>query len=129
MGGLWLASLLGEEKFAEFERFERSTVERQELKAFRDILETRGEELPFETEQELMAIMYEENNAPKPSTRTDYNDPDAMLAAMRTVQEKVRQRASEVLTVDQLEAFAANQESYLRLIETGLRVQGNIFEK
>ena len=58
-----LRELLGEEDFSTFDLFEKSTAERDELASFRSLLEENGQELSFETEQQLMEIMYEANHS------------------------------------------------------------------
>ncbi len=125
---------LGEERYDEFERFERSIAERKELSAFRATLEELGQELPFETERELMAIMYEERQSHIFSTDPPSAEEiasgtisaereEAYAEGYRALHRKIRGRVAHLLPADQLEVFAQNQAGFLRLMEAGMRMR------
>ena len=127
-----IRKLIGEENYTDFELFEKSATERQQLSSYRAILKEQGLELSFETEQALMGIMYEESNAPENSSLFASNEGDELqpssefvLAYQRDVHERIRSRAEKLLTPGQLDAFDKNQASFLKMVETGLEAAGN----
>ncbi|MGK0190323.1 MAG: hypothetical protein ACI9R3_006146 [Verrucomicrobiales bacterium] len=111
-----LRSLMGDEKFAEFERFEQSTSEREELSTFRQSLEESGKQLTFETEQKLMAIMFEENGSidhpsamdslPAEALKAGIVSPEqgeALIIDERATQERIQKRVAAILTPEELD--------------------------
>ena len=137
-----LKELMGDESYAEFDRYEKSTEERAQLEIFRESLEEKGHELSFETEQELMAIMFEENQSVESITATSALDHEdflggtiseeasrALVEDERATQERIRVRVAEILSPEQLEVFAGTQASHLRLLEAGVKMQSNLFDE
>ncbi|MEM7145704.1 MAG: hypothetical protein AAF591_11260, partial [Verrucomicrobiota bacterium] len=128
---------LGDEGYAEFELFEKSQPERQALQAYKQSLSGQGIDLSFDQEEELMSAMYEERTSFNFSTG-DFgdqtkNDPelldkfteanvDQYLGEYRQLQDRIVERASGILSEDQLEAFKANQESMVKMQEMGMRM-------
>ena len=120
------------EGWEEFERFEDSAPERQELSTFRDVLEENGGELSFETEQKLMAIMYEAR------TNQDFSelfviDPEdetmrSYLRSQRALQQTIRARIGNLLTNEQLEVFEQNQNSHLEMLESSADLSDRLFK-
>lgn len=134
-----LKEALGEVRYEEFNRFEQSAAERMELATFKDVTEDKGIDLPYETEQKLMAIMYEERTTYVPSAHLNGGpdfDPsaiteeqiDAYFADQRTLQNKIRERVKGVLDGDQFQAFAQNQANYIKMLETSMKMQAKLFE-
>lgn len=128
-----LRNLLGDEAFEVFESFEDSKAERQKLATFRVSLEAQGQELPFQLEQELMAIMHEERNRPG-AVLADVSILEgeleqlqngvvtpaaaaAIVATERELQGRILQRAAEFLTPQQLDLFRGNLENHIELIQ------------
>ena len=128
-----LGELLGAERFEEFQRFERSAAERDELATFREALIADGQELPFEIEQKLMAIMYEENNSADHTPPADSGGDPGLAATVledcRATQARVRQRAASILTPEQLGVFTKNQESHFKLLRAGIEMAAEMLEK
>ena len=150
-----LKELFGEEDFEVFKRYEESQAERQELTTFRSSLEAQGQELTFELENQLMAIMHEEGSRtgvenlsegsssevgeliePPEGLSSDIGEqlneiqngiysPEligSLMAQERGKRTRVLQRAAEILSPEQLEAFRSNQQSYLEMMQNSFNM-------
>lgn len=124
----------GDEIADKVKLYEESTSERQELTAFKSSLNSKGLEIPFETEEQLMAIMYEEHkNFDFTHNVNDTNDPSVLsnlnedtFASIESeyaqLHERINARATEVLEGETLEAFTANQETLRNLMVSSMKM-------
>ena len=124
----------GDELADKLKLYEESTPERQELMTYRSALATTNTEIPFETEEALMGIMYEERKAF--DFTHDFNDqsnPDSwtnitedkiqvMISEYEQLHGRIHNRASDILTHAQLEAFAENQASFRKLLHSSMKM-------
>ena len=109
-----IKALLGDENLGSYEMFEDSRQERQQMNTFKQNLKGKGLELSVEAEQQLMDAMY--------STRKNFNFRTDFMVESRQMHAQVAEKASAILSPDQLEAFKASQESELRLLETAIEI-------
>ena len=114
--------------------YEESTSERQELGSFKSALALKGLEIPFETEEELMAVMYEERMAFKfTHNLNDSNDASVLanlneetFAAMETdwaqLHERIDDRVQSILEGEALEAFRENQANFRKVLVSTIKM-------
>ncbi|MDF1789163.1 MAG: hypothetical protein P1U82_25105 [Verrucomicrobiales bacterium] len=124
----------GDDIAAKVKLYEESTSERQERTAFKTNLTSMGLEIPFETEEQLMAIMYEErkafvfahnyNNPTDPTVLGNLNDDTSATIEPEYVQlhERFETRAGELLEGETLDVFQANQVSFRDLMVNSMRI-------
>jgi len=139
-----LRDLMGEAGWEKFERFEASAPERQELSSFRDVLEENGATLTFETEQQLMAIMYEERMnhdyltiasdllTTTGDSPTEITSADAMRSHFenqRVINTKIRARVSSILDAEQLATFEEHQNSHLEMVEQSVELSHRVLQQ
>lgn len=135
-----LKDLLGQERFDQLDRFEKSQPEREQLRAFRSGLDDAGLSLDETTESKLMDLMYQErtefewenNLYDSDSTDLDRFRPEAVsrfLEQNRELQAKVLARAAEVLTPEQLEVFRKGQEQQNALTEMNIRMASRMIRQ
>ncbi len=124
----------GDELADKLKLYEESTPERQELMTFRSTLASANEEIPFETEEALMGIMYEERKAF--DFTNDFNDQtdadswsnltqdkiDVTVSEYEQLHQRILDRATGVLTQPQLEAFSKNQAGFRKLLATSMQM-------
>ena len=124
----------GDDIAAKVKLYEESTSERQELTAFKTNLTSKGLEIPFETEEQLMVVMYEErkafgsahnlNSTNDPTVLGNLNDNTSATIESEYVQlhERFDTRASELLEGETLDVFRANQASFRDLMVNSMRI-------
>jgi hypothetical protein len=111
-----------------------------ELQSYKGALASGGlGELTYEQEEQLMGIMYEERQAFQFSSNYNPNQNDvpqwkptaettsAVVADYAQLQGQIAARAGEVLNPEQVASFQANQESFLKMTEAGLRMSEQMF--
>ncbi len=127
-----LKEALGDD-YGKFERFEKSAPEREQLKLLNSMLKDKGLVLDEATETKLMDAMYNERQAFK--FEADFSDasklePDAVsreqmdryLAQNAELQQKIQQRAKEILSAEQQELFVKSQENQQQMMQLGLEM-------
>ncbi len=124
----------GDEIADKVKLYEESSFERQELTAFKSALAQKGLELPFETEEELMAVMYEERKAfDFTHNIQDINDASVLTdltentyasieSEYAELHERIGTRVSDILEGESLETFRANQATYLDLLVSSMKM-------
>ncbi|MEM7147759.1 MAG: hypothetical protein AAF591_21830, partial [Verrucomicrobiota bacterium] len=123
----------GDELADKLRLYEKSTGERQELNAYKKALASENLELPFETEEKLMAVMFEERNAfsfsnglsstnPRSFNNMDQGKLDTFKDEYVQLQEKINARVAEILDEEQMEVFRNNQGKYLTGVEGMMRM-------
>jgi hypothetical protein len=131
-----IKSLLGEEAFEQYQLFERSQPERQHINSFKQSLMSRGLELSYDSEVELMTAMYEarkdfkytvdlgDQSNPNSDVLKQFNEEniEKSIQENRALQEKVLESVSTVLSPEQLEVFRESQETQATMRELGMRM-------
>lgn len=136
-----LQALLGPEKAAKLNEYERTTGDRMAIRQYERSFSTAG--LPLDDTQSagLLQIMKEERmKVPASPLEAGGKDPLASIAALqkgealeqslqtqRELQQRVLARAHTVLTPDQMTAFDAAQKQQLQRQETGVKWGRAIF--
>lgn len=127
-----LKESLGDE-YGKFERFEKSAPEREQLKLLNSMLKDKGLVLDEATETKLMDAMYNEREAfkfeedlsgaaklaPEAISREQM---DRYLAQNAELQQKIQQRAKEILSAEQHEQFVKSQENQQQMMQLGLEM-------
>ncbi|CAN5298784.1 hypothetical protein BH23VER1_BH23VER1_19460 [soil metagenome] len=133
-----LKALLGDAKFDEFQRFEKTQVERQQIDSLRSQLAGTEHPLSEAAEQQLMDAMWEVREDPRFGKGKGGNmdevmagkaipdDPAAMVTAFSEMQAAVRDRAGAFLVPEQVEALETNQKAFLDMMEMGLKMSAEM---
>lgn len=135
-----LKTLLGEEKYGEFERFEKSQPERMQLSTLNNQLRDKGLALSTEAESQLMDAMYQERTAFKyDNDLSDQNNMDTSRFTEENLkrfeeqnaelQQKVLSRASEILTAEQLDVFQKSQEQQSSMMKMSMKMAAKMFQE
>lgn len=127
-----LKEALGDE-YGKFERFEKSAPEREQLKLLNSMLKDKGLTLDEATETKLMDAMFNEREAFK--FEMDLSGPaklapdaisrenmDRYLAQNAELQQKIQQRAKEILSAEQHEQFVKSQENQQQMMQLGVEM-------
>jgi hypothetical protein len=133
-----IKALLGEERFALYEEYQKNIAERMQLDQFKTRLATA--KLPLQDDQstQLLQIMKEEKTAVPPVIPTDNaqmpkkelmtaENLDKQLAWMEDYNRRVLQRAEQVLTPDQLKQYREFQEQQASMQKLGLNMTRQMF--
>ena len=128
-----LKELLGEADYQQFDSFEKSQPERQQLSALNGQLKDQGIALSEEAESKLMDAMFEERSNFKYDV--DFSDKKSFDPAkfteenMSRFQEqqavlrgKVLARAEPILTPEQLDVFRKSQEQQAAMEKMGMQM-------
>lgn len=129
-----LRERFGDEVADKVKLYEESAGERQELTTFKSALAVEGLELPFETEEALMAVMYEERKAfDFTHNLQDMND-GSYLASLNEatyvaiereyeqLHDQIRSKVGHLLDPQALEIFETNQAKNLELVVGTMRM-------
>ena len=128
-----IKSLLGDSGYGQYERFEKSQPERQQISALNGQLKDKGLGLSEEAESKLMDAMYEERNNfkfdvnfadqktmdPTQLTEENVNRYQEQQALLRG---QVLAKAEGILTEPQLEVFRKSQEQQAAMEKMGLQM-------
>lgn len=131
-----LKNILGPERFAKMEEYERTIVDRMTMTQMQQQFTASGTPLEPKQSQGLLRIMSEER-AKAPATVFDQTnkDPGAQLRAMQSgteidahfasqmeINRRVLERAPTVLSPDQVNALAAAQKQQLEMQQMGMKM-------
>jgi hypothetical protein len=127
-----LKELLGEQH-PQFDRFENSQPEREQIKTLASMLKDKSLSLDETTETKLMDAMYETRRDFK--FDRDLSDENALsledlsqaavdryLEQNDELQQQIQQKAKSILNPEQFEVFVKSQESQRRKAQEGLQV-------
>jgi hypothetical protein len=131
-----IKELLGQEKFAEYQDYNQTMGERMMLDQF-----ARSAEISPEQNAQLLAIMREEKKNVQINLGNQMTDPtqdwqavlaseDAtqkLFAQQEEVNQRVLERAGQVLTAEQLEKFAPVLKSQLEMQKAGMQMARQMF--
>lgn len=131
-----IKELLGEEKFAEYQDYNQTMGERMMLEQF-----ARSTEISPEQNDQLLSIIREEkknvqinlgNNGIDPSqdwqaVLASEDATQKMFAEQEEVNQRVLERAAQVLTADQLQKFAPVLKSQLEMQKAGMKMAQQMF--
>lgn len=134
-----LKTLLGDEKFGQFQRFEKSQPERMQLSSLNNQLRDKGMALSADAETQLMDAMYEERTGFKYDN--DLSDQTNMDMSRFTeenlkryeeqnaeLQQKVLARASGILSPEQLDVFQKSQEQQSSMMKMSMKMAAKMFQ-
>ncbi|MGZ8939012.1 MAG: hypothetical protein ACXW32_07365 [Limisphaerales bacterium] len=131
-----IKELLGEEKFAEYQDYNQTMGERMMLDQF-----ARSTEISPEQNNQLLAIMREEKKNVQINVGNQVPDPtqdwqavlgseeatQKLFAQQEEVNQRVLERAGQVLTPEQLEKFAPVLKSQIEMQKAGLNMARQMF--
>jgi hypothetical protein len=133
-----IKALLGDERFAQYEDYQKNVGERMQLDQFKNQL--AAENLPLRDDQtaQLMQIMKEEKAAFPPAIPTDQTQMpkkdtftaenlEKQLTWMDEYNRRVLDRAGQVLTPEQLKQYQSFQEQQTSLQKMGLQMAKQMF--
>lgn len=130
-----MKTLLGEERYAQYQDYQQTVGERAQLNQFRQQF-SGADGISEEQTETLLTMMREEKKNVAATTGTAFpgqnsTDMQAMLkedqmqkllAAQETVNQNVYARAGQVLTPSQLASFATYQTNQLQILRMGLNM-------
>lgn len=127
-----LKELLGDQ-YGQFDRFEKSQPEREQLKTLQAMLKDKSLTLDEATETKLMDAMYESRRDFK--FERDLSDEDTLmpddlsqevvdryLQEHDELQQQIGQKAKSILSPEQFEVFVKSQENQRQMTQLGLQV-------
>src|ERR1041385_1898722 len=135
-----LKSLLGDERFAQYEDYQKNISERMQLDQLKTQLDS--EKMPLQDQQlaQLLKVMKEERAAVPPVIPNDAasfpKDFKALMTAenlekqmqwMEDYDRRVLDRAGQFLTPDQMKQYRAFQQSQAAMQQFGLKMAGELF--
>jgi hypothetical protein len=135
-----LKSLLGDERFAQYEDYQKNIGERMQLDQLKTQLDS--EKMPLQDQQlaQLLQVMKEERAAVPPVIPNDAasfpKDFKALMTAenlekqmqwMEDYDRRVLDRAGQFLTPDQMKQYRAFQQSQAAMQQFGLKMAGELF--
>jgi len=129
--------LLGPEKFAEFQEYKKTMGERMQLGQFKEQMQEAGSPIADEQAKQMIAVMKEERERYPPAFDKD-KDPAALFADegmekhfewQEEVNRRVQERLGNVLSPEQLKAYAASQEQQLSMQKFGMKMAREMFGK
>jgi len=136
-----IKELLGDEAYSEYEKYSDSEGERMVLSQYNQQLSFSG--VPVLSQQQndnLVNIMREEAEASKknpnyinmedanPMDLSEENISDIVFQQI-DINKRIKNRTKDVLSPEQQKKFEEYQESYIKQIETGLRLSAQMFGK
>lgn len=136
-----IKALLGPEKAAKLDEYERTTGDRMAIRQYQRSLSTAGLPLDAAQSASLLKIMKEERMKVPPSpleaggknplaavaALQDGKSFDQSLQSQRELQQRVLARSHTVLTPDQMTSFEAAQKQQLQMQEMGVKMGKAIF--
>ncbi|MCE9610498.1 MAG: hypothetical protein K8R23_09925 [Chthoniobacter sp.] len=130
-----IKALLGPEKAAQLNEYERTTGDRMAMRQYERSFERAGQALDDKQSTSLLQIMKEERmKVPASPLEAGGKNPLAAMSALqdgaaleqsiqaqRELQQRVLARAHTILTPDQMTTFEASQKQQLQMQETGVK--------
>jgi gas vesicle protein len=135
-----IKALLGEEKFAQYQEYKKTVGERMQLNMFTQQME--GAQTPLQEEQtkQLMGLIREEHEKNPPALSEELKTDSANFAKLfsgdlmekqmqwqEEMNRRVLDRAAQILTPDQLKAYADFQNQQLNMQRLGMKMAGGMF--
>lgn len=134
-----LKAFLGDDRFAQYQEYQQTVGQRTQLSLFKQQL---GADNPLSDQQteQLLTFMKEEQKNMGPDPFGAKNDPanfEAMLSPDKLqqfldnqsqVNQKVYDRAKDLLSPDQLEAFGTFQTNQLNMMKLGMSMAAKMFK-
>ena len=135
-----IKGLLGDERFAQYQDYQKNISERMQLDQFKTSLDGKNMPLSDQQSSQLLAIMKEEKTAVPPVIPSDANqDPqkmktlmtaenlDKQMQWMSDYNARVLTRAGQTLTPDQVKQFQQFQEQQTAMQKLGLNMARQMF--
>jgi len=133
-----LKPLLGEEKFAQYQDYQKNMSERMQVDQFRQQLDGTDSALKDDQLKRLMSVMAEEREKnpsalstnPQQGNFEKFMDPNALEKQLQWQEElnrRVLERAAEVLAPDQLKSYAEFQTQQLQMQKFGMKMAQQMF--
>jgi hypothetical protein len=131
-------ALLGDERYAQFDDYQKNMGERMQLDQFKTQLAADNLTLRDDQTSQLMQIMKEEKAALPPAIPTDQSQVpkkemftaenlDKQLKWMDDYNQRVLQRAGQVLSPEQLTQYQKFQEQQISMQKLGLQMAKQMF--
>ena len=133
-----IKALLGGERFAQYEDYQKNIGERMQLDQFKTRLETENLALQDQQSAQLLQIMKEEKAAVPPVIPTDNTEMprkelmtaenlDKQMAWMEDYNRRVSDRVGQVLTPEQMKQYKDFQDQQLSMQKLGLNMARQMF--
>lgn len=133
-----IKALLGDERFAQFEDYQKNMGERMQLDQFKNQLAADQQPLREEQSAQLLQIMKEEKAALPPVIPTDQTQApkkdsftteniEKQLKWMDDYNQRVLDRAGQVLTPEQLKQYQSFQQQQNSMQKLGLQMAKQMF--
>jgi hypothetical protein len=137
-----MKDLLGDERFAKYQDYQKNLGERMQLDQLKTNLEAANLPLQEQQSAQLLQIMKEEKAAVPPVIPSDGTQLGANMKELMTQENmkkqldwmedynrRVLERVNGVLTADQLKQYKEFQEQQLAMQKFGLKMAGEMFGK
>lgn len=133
-----LKTMLGPEKFAQFQGYEKSLPDRMQLAQLGQQLAASGAPLQEFQSSSLLQIMADERakqpaqlsaNDPAAAARLSDADLDSFVSSQQELNARVRTRASSVLNAQQMSAFEAYQKQMIETQKFGMKMARDMMKK
>jgi hypothetical protein len=135
-----IKALLGEEEFAQYEEYRNDIGDRMQLDQFKKQMQDGPSALQDEQTKQLLALMKDEKAKVPPVVPDKSEQPAQNLEALlkdetlekqlqwqEDLNRRVRERASAVLTPEQLKQFSEFQASQLNMQKLGMKMAREMF--
>jgi hypothetical protein len=137
-----MKSFLGDDRYAEYKSYQETVGERAQLNQFKQQNASGGNALNDQQTEQLLALMKEEKQSAVSrgdSVFSDSKDPakiqemlaggqtDKLLQGQEEINQRVYDRARDVLTPDQLSSFGAFQTNQLQMMRMGMTMAKQMF--
>jgi uncharacterized protein YdbL (DUF1318 family) len=135
-----IKTLLGDEKFAQYEEYKKTMGERMEMDQFKQQMEGTDSALKDDQLKQLMSMIKDEREKSPPGIADDPNESvanleklvsgDSMEKQMQGQEDfnrRVLERARLVLSADQLKAYADFQNQQLSMQKFGMKMAREMF--
>jgi len=134
-----IKGLLGEEKFGQYQDYQKTLAERMQINLFKQQLEDGESPLRDEQVKQLMSAIREERDRNPPAISPDLK-PDANFEKMLSgdvmekqmqwqeeMNQRVLERAGQILTPEQLKAYSDFQKQQLAMQRLGAKMAREMF--
>ncbi len=131
---------LGDERFTQYQEYQKTANERMQLNAFRQQAGTDSTPLTDQQTEQLLTFMSEEKQAATATGQTTSDQRQAgfqgmlsddqtekLLQNQEAINQRVYDRAQAVLSPDQLTAFGKFQKSQLQMMRMGVGMARKMF--
>jgi hypothetical protein len=138
-----MKQLLGDSRYAQYKDYQETVGERTQLNTYRQLNGSGDSALSDEQTEKLLALMRDEKKnlaaAGQPFMNNNNQDPtaikqmlegdgvDKLMAAQEELNQRVLDRAKEILSPSQMNSFGEFQTNQLQTMKMGMKMAGKFF--